>query len=327
LTQHLRRSELSRGKWLLIATFVSALFAVACGRVALLARSPTLRATPRINPAAGDGASRDDSRDARTLSAELMALTAFDESMVGGGDVRALASAAGSLRTWQWDEERGCSPSHPYFGGTRRWAHSVPDLMHTALMLRALRGAGVAENDPYSQRALTFIARCQVVDDSGGGGAGDRHDRGRFSTGPVVDSTGGTLKVRLGRPNGASTCLGLTSLLACGVAPGDVRVRDAVHWLEEHYSLDGHPGMARGREGLYGYYYEFARAMTTLGYDCLRDSRGDVHHWRTELKRKLSEQQNVDGSWTNPDESGDPAARSPVTTTSLALLTLVQLRR
>jgi hypothetical protein len=145
--------------------------------------------------------------------------------------------------------------------------------------------------------------------------------------GPVVDTTGERPKVRLGPPNGASTCLGLTSLLAAGVAPGDARVRAAVHWLEEHYTLDAHPGMARPHEGLFGYYYELARAMTALGFDRLRDSRGGVHNWRTELKRKLSEQQNADGSWTNPDESPEPAGRAPGTTTSLALLSLVQLRR
>jgi squalene-hopene/tetraprenyl-beta-curcumene cyclase len=164
-----------------------------------------------------------------TWAQQLMALTAFGKRIVGGGDVPALASAAGLLQAWQWDEGRGCSPSHPYYGGTGRWAHSAPDLMHTALMLRALRGAGVAENDPYSRRALTFVARCQIVDDSAGGGGGDRHDRGGFSTGPVVDSTGGTSKVRLGRPDGASTCLGLTTLLAAGVVPADSRVRRALH--------------------------------------------------------------------------------------------------
>jgi hypothetical protein len=119
------------------------------------------------------------SRNARTRSAELMALTAFSERVVlRNGDLRTLASAAGFLRGWQWDEERGCYTSHPYFGGTGRWARSVPDLMHTALMLRALRGAGVAANDPYCQRALTFISRCQFVNDSGGGSDGDRHERG-----------------------------------------------------------------------------------------------------------------------------------------------------
>jgi hypothetical protein len=84
--------------------------------------------------------------------------------------------------------------------------------------------------------------------------------------------------------------------------------------------------MAHAREGLYGYYYEFAKAMTALGYDRLRDARGDMHNWRTELKRKLSEQQKFDGSLTNPDESHEPACRAPVTITSLALMTLVQFR-
>jgi prepilin-type N-terminal cleavage/methylation domain-containing protein len=48
MIQHLRRTQLGRREWLVMATFVSALFSVACGGVFLLARSPASRATPRI---------------------------------------------------------------------------------------------------------------------------------------------------------------------------------------------------------------------------------------------------------------------------------------
>jgi hypothetical protein len=88
MIQHLRRTQLGRGEWLVMATFVSALFSVACGRVALLARSPASRATPRIIQATGDGMTEEGSRDARTRSAELMTLTAFSERVVRSGDLQ-----------------------------------------------------------------------------------------------------------------------------------------------------------------------------------------------------------------------------------------------
>jgi squalene-hopene/tetraprenyl-beta-curcumene cyclase len=255
-----------------------------------------------------------------------MALSAFYKKVAGGDGARVLASATRFLRTWQWNEARGCNPSHPYFGGTGRWTRSVPDLIHSALLLQAMRDAGVAASDPYIRRASIFITRCQVVGDRGVRFDADCRDLGGFSTGPVVDPKGGTFAGRSGRPSGASTCLGLTSLLAAGVAPDDARVRSALRWLEEHYSLDAHPGMTRPREGLYGYYYEFAKAMTALGLDRIRDSRGVLHDWRAELVRKLADQQHADGSWTNPDESREPASSSAWTITSLALLTLRQIR-
>ena len=171
-----------------------------------------------------------------------MALTAFDRALDGGDRPRSPASAAAFSRDWQWNEGAVCLRSHPYYGGTGRWAQSAPDLVHTALLLRALRGAGVAASDRYIQRAAIFITRCQVVDGPDARGGRDRSDLGGFSEGPVVDPTRAAATVRLGRPCGASTCLGLTSLLAAGVAPDDARVQAAFHWLEEHYSLDVHPG-------------------------------------------------------------------------------------
>ncbi len=65
--------------------------------------------------------------------------------MGGGGDrgARLMAASAGFLRSSQRNEGRGCPPSHPYFGGTGRWPESAPDLLHRALLLQAMRAAGV----------------------------------------------------------------------------------------------------------------------------------------------------------------------------------------
>jgi squalene-hopene/tetraprenyl-beta-curcumene cyclase len=249
-----------------------------------------------------------------------MALSALGEKS-GARDVRSPAASAAFLRDRQWDEGRGCLPAHPDFGGTGRRQDSLPDLSHTALLLQAMRAAGVAAGDPYIRKASVFIARCQVTGEPGATGDGDR---GGFLARPVVVA-GGATRMRTVHPTGAATCLGLTSLLAAGATRDDPRVRDAVRWLEGHYTLDAHPGMAHAREGLYGYYYEFARTMTALRRDRIRDARGVVHDWRAELGRTLADRQHPDGSWTNPEESRDPSECAPSTITSLALLTLRQL--
>ena len=319
MSRRLLRPEIHPKPWPALAALAAGLSFVAGGRAALCRIMPTPPTSVRATPAATD---EESVRDARTLAVELMALSAFCGKMEGQG-MRSPAASAAFLREWQWNEDRGRLPSHPHFGGTGRRRESAPDLLSTALMLQAMRASGVAASDPYIWRASVFIARCQVTGDPR---AGDDGDRGGFLAGPVVDAAGGASRVRLGHPTGAATCLGLTSLLAAGAAPDDPRVRDAVRWLEGHYALDSHPGMVRPREGLYGYYYEFARAMTALGRDRIRDSRGVVHNWRAELGRTLAGEQKPDGSWTNPDESREPASSSASTITSLALLTLRQIR-
>ena len=321
---HQRRRLIRPRRWPAIAALAAGLSAVAWVRASLPPTAPAAPTGRRETPAAAIG--ERPKPDARSLSIGLMALATFGKTVDEGRGLRSLAATAGFLRDWQWNEGRGCPPSHRHYGGTGRWPESAPDLIHTAMLLQAMRATGVAANDPYIRRASLFVARCQLIGEPRAPADGDRADLGGFSTGPIVDAAGTPAKARLGRPTGASTCLGLTGLLAAGIAPDDRRIRAALGWLEGHYSLDAHPGMTRAREGLYGYYYEFARAMTALGCDRIRDPRGVVHDWRAELGLKLAEQQNPDGSWTNPDESREPAECSPSTITSLALLTLRQLQ-
>ena len=80
--------------------------------------------------------------------------------------------------------------------------------------------------------------------------------------------------------------------------------------------------MARTNEGLFGYYYEFAKAMRALGLDQIRDARGVVHNWRDELAQELAARQKPNGSWTDPEESPERAGCEPMTITSYGLLAL-----
>jgi squalene-hopene/tetraprenyl-beta-curcumene cyclase len=326
MIQYLERNNINRSLCLVILALGAVALSLGSGRRAALADWSAIIPSTEQSPLAAVGTPNgDDSRDARTRSTELMALAAFGDRVGSGGNGRALASAIDVLRAWQWNEERGCSTSHPYFGGTGQWGASAPDLTHTSLSIQALRSVGVESSDPAIKRAAVFISRCQFIEDFDRRRDGDRQDLGGFAAGLVIDRTRGTAVVPLGRPTGATTCMGVPSLPLAGVAPDDSRVRRALRWLELHYDLNAHPGMANAREGLYGFYYEFTEAMTALRLDRIGNCQGVLHDWRSELKQRLAAMQHADGSWTNPDESNDPTAHSTATITSLALLTICQL--
>lgn len=238
-------------------------------------------------------------------------------------------SMAERIKVYQWNETTGCDRTNPYYGGTSRDGRSSPDLLSTAMALEVLRLAGLSEDDPQIQRALVFVSRCQHPEErptrrSGGG----VRNAGGFTLGPMDDAQRhGDVSTRLVRPCGAATSIGISSLIAAGVAPEDVRIQGALRWLKEHYSLDVHPGMARTNEGLYLYYYEFAKAMRALKLDELHDARGVAHDWRLELEQRLALRQRPDGSWVNREETSGATTDGSVTTTSYALLTLSQIHK
>ncbi|WP_406695276.1 hypothetical protein V5E97_30020 [Singulisphaera sp. Ch08] len=273
------------------------------------------------------GTRADDPRqDLGILSWELMAL-ATGEQIAGDRSQGILERSVAILRASQWDDTRGCPRAHPYYGGTGRDEKSAPDLPHTSQSVQALRTAGVPADDPLIQRAVVFISRCQRL----GGRSDLRPEAGDGDVGGLTFEPYDTMLPKRGdarssrRPCGAATCMGLTSLLAAGIPAKDARIQGALRWLQTHYSLDHHPGMTRANDGLYRYYYEFAKAMRSLGQDELRDACGVVHNWRGELAQRLAARQRPDGSWANPEESAKPAWCGPVTITSYALLTLNQI--
>ena len=80
-----------------------------------------------------------------------------------------------------------------------------------------------------------------------------------------------------------------------------------------------------GTSGLFYYYHTFAKALSTMGVDQMKDKEGKLHDWRHELLVELASRQNPDGSWTNKDArwlEGDPNLVS-----GYVLLTLSYLRQ
>jgi squalene-hopene/tetraprenyl-beta-curcumene cyclase len=104
------------------------------------------------------------------------------------------------------------------------------------------------------------------------------------------------------RSLGGMTYGGLKSFLYAGVSKEDPRVKAAINWCRNHYTLEENPGM--GKAGLYYYYHTFAKAMDALGEDLFEDAKGVKHDWRLELFEALQKRQQADGSWRN---TGDKA--------------------
>jgi len=210
------------------------------------------------------------------------------------------------LKKLQWDDGEGHEASSPWFGGQGYGKHKRPDLSNTQIMVEALRQSGLPSDDPAYQKALVFISRCQMFDPSNDQSFADGPGDGGFVYTPANggESMAGTEMVA-GRPRlrsyGSMTYAGFKSLLYANVDRDDPRIKAAIEWITRQYTLDRNPNMpdAQSAEGLYYYYYVFARALYAWRQETILDSTGGPHPWRRELCEKLLSLQRSDGSWVN----------------------------
>lgn len=228
------------------------------------------------------------------------------------------------LKGIQWDEGEGKDPSDFAYGGAGYGKHKRPDLSNTSFFVEALRSAGVPEDDPALQRALTFISRCQNLESEYNRTpyAAKNPDGGFYYTPAPGQSQAGTTPDGGLRSYASMTYAGLKSMIYAGVGPDDPRVKAATQWIRKHYDLDSNPGL--DQQGLYYYYHTFAKALAALGVDQFVDADGKRHDWREELVQELASRQRPDGSWVNPTTrwlEGDPNL-----VTSYALLALSYCR-
>jgi squalene-hopene/tetraprenyl-beta-curcumene cyclase len=119
------------------------------------------------------------------------------------------------------------------------------------------------------------------------------------------------------------TYAGLKSMIHAGLTQDDPRVKAALEYIRNHYTLDENPG--QGQRGLYYYYQTFAKAMALLGKPAMVDANGMEHNWRAELLAALAKRQQPNGSWVNRDDrfmEGDPNI-----VTAFGLLALASTRK
>lgn len=261
----------------------------------------------------------------------------------------AIAAGQSAVRAMQWqaaatpdspDSNESVGEDHPFFGGVGYGSHSRPDLSNLGFALQALHDTGVSSEDEAFQRALTFLARTQMLDETNDMPYADGSQQGGFiyATSPDAESvdsrpgqsqagsfeetmTDGTRVSRL-RAYGSMTYVGFKSLIYADLTAEDPRVAAALGWIEHNWTLDENPGM--GAEGQYYYYAALARALDAFGRDTLevRDANGETRtvRWREELIEHLAALQEPDGSFRVLDDRWMES--NPVLITAYALIAL-----
>lgn len=251
------------------------------------------------------------------------AIMALKEANADGKYDAILKNAAAFLKKLQHDDPANKNIA---LGGVGYDGKSRPDLSNTQMFLDALIAAGVSKDDPAIQRAMKFVQRCQNLPDKEKGNdlafaaKAKEEDKGGFTYTPLDpdDNPHATGEGGL-RSLGAMTYAGLKSYLYAGVKKDDPRVKGALRWIRNHYTLDENPGMKQS--GLYYYYHTFAKTMEALGGDQFEDGKGVKHDWRKELFAALKKRQQADGGFINKEDKtfgeGDPNLA-----TAFALLSL-----
>ncbi len=259
--------------------------------------------------------------------------------------------AAGQLaiRAMQWQTgvlpnaqpyNESVDKNHPYFGGVGYGKHSRPDLSNLGFALQAMHDTGVSSEDESFKRAMTFLARTQMHDETNEMPYADGTRQGGFiyATTPNAESVDsrpgqsqagtideamldGTTVSRL-RAYGSMTYVGFKSLIYADLPPEDPRLQAALHWIEHNYTLDENPGM--GSEGQYYYYAMMARALDAFGQDTLEvqlpNGISREVRWRDELIDRLGTLQEHDGSFRVLDSRW--MENDPVLITAYALIAL-----
>lgn len=229
----------------------------------------------------------------------------------GDGEFDAdIKQADAFLKDLQWDESEDKDPSDASYGGGGYGRSKRPDLSNTSFLVDALKSAGNDGDSEALQRALKFVSRCQNLESPHNTTSfASRIGDGGFYYTPVGEgsSPAGTTANGGLRSYGAMTYAGLKSMLYANVSKDDPRVKAAILWATNHYTLDENPGM--GKSGLFYYYHVFAKAFDAYGETQIRDKNGETHQWQKELVDQLVSLQRRDGSWINENDrwmEGDP---------------------
>lgn len=214
-----------------------------------------------------------------------------------------LDNAESFLRELQWDDTEGHNSGSPAYGGAGYGKHGRPDLSNTTFLVEAFRSLGAGAEDPAMQKALAFVSRCQNLETQHNTTehAAKVNDGGFYYTAAAGGSSQAGITPNGGlRSYGSMSYAGLKSMIYAGLDKDDPRVRAAVEWISNNYTLEENPGM--GTSGQFYYYHTFAKALDALGTDRLTTATGQQRNWRDDLISELAERQNDDGSWTNQDK-------------------------
>jgi squalene-hopene/tetraprenyl-beta-curcumene cyclase len=175
-------------------------------------------------------------------------------------------------------------------------------------------------------RALEFVTRCQKNAPTNSApfsvAAEFPEDEGGFIYSPdrtkVEDKTKKVGEAQALRVYGSMTYAGLKSMIYAEVQKDDPRVKAALTWVANHYTVKDNPGM--GAMGYFYYLQTMGKALDAAGMSTITDSQGVVRNWRNDLIGQLLSTQSADGSWVNPE--GRWMENIPTLVTAYSLMTL-----
>ena len=173
------------------------------------------------------------------------------------------------------------------------------NLSATAMAIDGLRAAGMAADDPRLRKAAAFLRTCH--NHATGEAAFDDGGFFQISADPSRNKAGSAGTDRRGviryRSYASATADGLRAMLLCGGSPDSDAVRSAARWLRDH-SERTPPELK--------YYTARSIAATARSLPGLAP-----------FIPRLSDCQQVDGSWRNP--AGEMREDCPLVATALAL--------
>jgi len=250
-----------------------------------------------------------------------LGVVCFSAANKDGRYDQTIAKAKEFLTGLQKDEKGGKGPADIEYGGVGYGGAGRPDLSNTHFLMEALEASGDGPDDEAVKRALAFISRCQNLESEHNTTpfAAKNSDGGFYYT-PAAGGSSPAGKTDNGglRSYGSMTYAGLKSMIFAGLKADDPRVKAAVEWARQHYSLKDNPGL--GLAGLYYYYHLMGKALAATGESTLTDAQGKPHVWSKEMIDELIARQQPDGSWVNQDSRWMEGDANLVT--GYALLTL-----
>ena len=173
-------------------------------------------------------------------------------------------------------------------------------------------------------RALEFVTRCQKNAPTNSApfsvATEFPEDEGGFIYSPdrskVVPQDPKDAKAL--RVYGSMSYAGLKSMIYADVQKDDPRVKAALSWIQNNYTVKENPGM--GAMGQFYYLQTMGKALDAAGLSTVTDSKGVVHNWRNDLIGQLLSNQAADGSWVNAE--GRWMENIPTLVTAYSLMTL-----
>ncbi|MCA8951764.1 MAG: terpene cyclase/mutase family protein [Planctomycetes bacterium] len=261
-----------------------------------------------------------------TTCAAVMALSRWDDAKAADDVAAALAKAQRYVLAIQNCEDNGSSRSDVEYGGIGYGSKGErSDLSNMQFAITALRQTGLPADHQAFARAVVFLQRTQnlgsandlagkiqVAAEGGeskplavGDDGGAVYYPGESPAG-VVDHPDGT---RTPRSYGSMTYALLKTYTMCGLPADDPRVRAAVKWIGEHWTVTENPGAdpklpeATKYQGLFYYYMLLAQALDAVDLEKIETAgKGEGEKaidWRAELRKQLESMQRADGSWLN----------------------------